>query len=138
MIRCLVWTAAALVLLGVVAACDSDDECIEAPVVVDGPIVLHNGPSDPASLDAIWGRPNDGSVYVQFGDPQGFEDLSTAVLSIEDIRVLDAIGRDYRVAEDMGGDCNGTGAEYDEELPFDVLAMLPTKLGRPLRSAADS
>jgi len=53
MIRCLVWTAAALVLLGVVAACDSDDECIEAPVVVDGPIVLHNGPSDPASLDAI-------------------------------------------------------------------------------------
>lgn len=96
------------------------------PLVENGPTVLHQGPGPGESVTAIWGRLEDGDIYAQFGDPQGFEDLSTARLSVEETRILDVIGRDYFREQSF---CNGSGAIYDEDLPFDLKSMLPTSFG---------
>ncbi len=118
-----------LVLLVFGAACESDETTTCNPEVENNPLVLHSGPGAEDTVTAIWGSLEDGSVYAQFGDPQGFADLSTAQLSIEQVRVVSVLGRDYFGYDDMGGTCNNTGADYETELPFDVLGMLPSELG---------
>jgi hypothetical protein len=125
--RILVRIVAALVCLGVVVACD--DASVDPPPIDNSPIVLDKHPVDSSSVDAIWGQLDDASVYVQFDDPQGVADLSTALVDIEDVIVIGTIGRDYRGPADMGGICNNTGAEYGSTLPFDLNAMIPASLG---------
>jgi hypothetical protein len=104
-----------------------DDSPTQQPTPDNSPNILHFGPDLGETVEAIWGRLDDAAIYAQFGDPQGFDDLSTAVFSIEDIRIRSVVGRDY--LRPGGNICNDSGADYASVLPYDLASMLPESLG---------
>lgn len=108
-----------LIVLTGLFGCDEDSS---GPLIQVGPNVLHQGPDPGTLLTLEYGFLDENSVYVQFGDPQGFEDLATAVLSYDGVRVVEITGRDFIYPNATS--CSGSAPDYEVDLDFDLLAAL--------------